>query len=86
MKRIIINVCISTDAVSSPPKKGTIGLGVSLSVRKGQKIGLYAWFVTSNSTWERQPIAQEKMRLMENWHFSLTLILSTGKIALVNLG
>ncbi len=40
MKRTPISVCISSDAVVSPPKSRTIGLGVSFEARKGQKTGL----------------------------------------------
>src|SRR3990170_4601790 len=39
-KRITKRPCISRDAVSTPPRAGTIGLGVSFSARKGQRIGL----------------------------------------------
>jgi len=42
MKRTTISACISRDAVASPPRIGTIGLGVSFEARKGQKSGARA--------------------------------------------
>jgi len=46
-------------AMSYPPNKGQIGLKEASAGRKGQKRGLYSWFVTSKRAWEMFPSRQE---------------------------
>jgi hypothetical protein len=54
-----------------------MGLGVAVAERKGQKIGLYGWFVTSNRTWEMMPTKTEKTNAKESLHLLSTFSLST---------
>nr|MDO8097534.1 hypothetical protein [Candidatus Njordarchaeota archaeon] len=77
--RSAISVCIIKDAVAMPPNAEHMGLGVSPIITKGQRIGLYGWFVISNKTWETFPRETDKMRDKESLQF-----LRTSRLSILN--
>jgi hypothetical protein len=90
--RSVISVCITKDAGTIPPNAEHMGLGVSPIITKGQRIGLYGWFVISNKTWEIFPRKTDKMRTEEKLHLLRSSCLSIlnrlpirgGNIKIVN--